>query len=212
MAKKLIQLSHPGRKTFKKLYEQEKFVKLTQDQFFAESETVYTRSQTRLTIITHPTSGDHDVIAHPHRPLRGWQRQSADAITLKCAAQATENGERDLTFDFFDLKACKLYPTYKFQETMSLPARKAHKLLDLHVVRSSGESILADCLTDDHLKNMVLSSSETATVNLQWQNKTNGKILPAERSSHSSTSVTKDKYKERTKIKTLRISHNTGSR
>ena len=71
MAKKLIQLSHPGRKTFKKLYEQEKFVKLTRDQFFAESETVYTRSQTRLTIITHPTSGDHDVIAHPHRPLRG---------------------------------------------------------------------------------------------------------------------------------------------
>ena len=212
MAKKLIQLSHPGRKTFKKLYEQEKFVKLTQDQFFAESETVYTRSQTRLTIITHPTSGDHDVIAHPHRPLRGWQRQSADAITLKCAAQATENGERGLTFDFFDLKACKLYPTYKFQETMSLPARKAHKLLDLHVVRSSGQSILADCLTDDHLKNMVLSSSETATVNLQWQNKTNGKILPAERSAHSSTSVTKDKYKERTKIKTLRISHNTGSR
>ena len=204
MAKKLIQLSHPGRKTFKKLYEQEKFVKLTQDQFFAESETVYTRSQTRLTIITHPTSGDHDVIAHPHRPLRGWQRQSADAITLKCAAQATENRERGLTFDFFDLKACKLYPTYKFQETMSLPARKAHKLLDLHVVRSSGQSILADWLTDDHLKNMVLSSSETATVNLQWQNKTNGKILPAERSSHSSTSVTKDKYKERTKIKTLR--------
>ena len=206
MAKKLIQLSHPGRKTFKKLYEQEKFVKLTQDQFFAESETVYTRSQTRLTIITHPTSGDHDVIAHPHRPLRGWQRQSADAITLKCAAQATENRDRGLTFDFFDLKACKLYPTYKFQETMSLPARKAHKLLDLHVVRSSGQSILADCLTDDHLKNMVLSSSETATVNLQWQNKTNGKILPAERSSHSSTSVTKDKYKERTKIKTLRRS------
>ena len=204
MAKKLIQLSHPGRKTFKKLYEQEKFVKLTQDQFFAESETVYTRSQTRLTIITHPTSGDHDVIPYPHRPLRGWQRQSADAITLKCAAQATENRERGLTFDFFDLKACKLYPTYKFQETMSLPARKAHKLLDLHVVRSSGQSILADCLTDDHLKNMVLSSSETATVNLQWQNKTNGKILPAERSSHSSTSVTKDKYKERTKIKTLR--------
>ena len=204
MTKKLIQSSHPGRKTFKKLYEQEKFIKLTQDQFFAESETVYTRSQTRLTIITHPTSGDHDVIAHPHRPLRGWQRQSADAITLKCAAQATENRERDLTFDFFDLKACKLYPTYKFQETMSLPARKAHKLLDLHVVRSSGQSILADCLTDDHLKNMVLSSSETATVNLQWQNKTNGKILPAERSSHSSTSVTKDKYKERTKIKTLR--------
>ena len=204
MAKKLIQLSHPGRKTFKKLYEQEKFVKLTQDQFFAESETVYTRSQTRLTIITHPTSGDHDVIAHPHRPLRGWQRQSADAITLKCAAQATENRERGLTFDFFDVKACKLYPTYNFQETMSLPARKAHKLLDLHVVRSSGQSILADCLTDDHLKNMVLSSSETATVNLQWQNKTNGKILPAERSSHSSTSVTKDKYKERTKIKTLR--------
>ena len=212
MAKKLIQLSHPGRKTFKKLYEQEKFVKLTQDQFFAESETVYTRSQTRLTIITHPTSRDHDVIAHPHRPLRGWQRQSADAITLKCAAQATENRERGLTFDFFDVKACKLYPTYKFQETMSLPARKAHKLLGLHVVRSSGQSILADCLTDDHLKNMVLSSSETATVNLQWQNKTNGKILPAERSSHSSTSVTKDKYKERTKIKTLRISHNTGSR
>ena len=212
MAKKLIQLSHPGRKTFKKLYEQEKFVKLTQDQFFAESETVYTRSQTRLTIITHPTSGDHGVIPQSHRPLRGWQRQSADAITLKCAAQATENGERGLTFDFFDLKACKLYPTYKFQETMSLPARKAHKLLDLHVVRSSGQSILADCLTDDHLKNMVLSSSETATVNLQWQNKTNGKILPAERSSHSSTSVTKDKYKERTKIKTLRISHNTGSR
>ena len=212
MAKKLIQSSHPGRKTFKKLYEQEKFVKLTQDQFFAESETVYTRSQTRLTIITHPTSGDHDVIAHPHRPLRGWQRQSADAITLKCAAQGIENRERGLTFDFFDLKACKLYPTYKFQETMSLPARKAHKLLDLHVVRSSGQSILADCLTDDHLKNMVLSSSETATVNLQWQNKTNGKILPAERPSHSSTSVTKDKYKERTKIKTLRISHNTGSR
>ena len=51
--------------------QQEKFVKLTQDQFFAESETVYTRSQTRLTIITHPTSRDHDVIAHPHRPLRG---------------------------------------------------------------------------------------------------------------------------------------------
>ena len=147
MAKKLIQLSHPGRKTFKKLYEQEKFVKLTQDQFFAESETVYTRSQTRLTIITHPTSGDHGVIPQS----LGFKRQSADAITLKCAAQATENRERGLTFDFFDLKACKLYPTYKFQETMSLPARKAHKLLDLHVVRSSGQSILADCLTDDHL-------------------------------------------------------------
>ena len=166
MAKKLIQSSHPGRKTFKKLYEQEKFVKLTQDQFFAESETVYTRSQTRLTIITHPTSGDHGMIPHP----LGSKRQSVDALTLKCAAQATENRERGLAFDFFDLKACKLYPTYKFQETMSLratTARKAHKLLDLHVVRSSGQSILADCLTDDHLKNMVLSSSETATVNLQ---------------------------------------------
>ena len=71
MANKLIRGSHPGRKTFKKLYEQEKFIQLTQDQFFAESETVYTRSQTRLTIITHPTSGDHDVIPYPHRPLRG---------------------------------------------------------------------------------------------------------------------------------------------
>ena len=41
MAEKLI---HSSRKTFKKLYEQEKFIKLTQDQFFAESETIYTRS------------------------------------------------------------------------------------------------------------------------------------------------------------------------
>ena len=210
MAKKLIQLSHPGRKTFKKLYEQEKFIKLTQDQFFAESETVYTRSQTRLTIITHPTSGDHDVIAHPHRPLRGWQRQSADAITLKCAAQATENRERGLTFDFFDLKACKIYPAYKFQKTMSLPARKAHELLDLSSwVRggSAPESAPISTTNEDAHDSLILPKAdrETATINVQWQNKTNGKILPAERASHSSTNVTKDKYKERTKIKTLRV-------
>ena len=210
MTKKLIQSSHPGRKTFKKLYEQEKFIKLTQDQFFAESETVYTRSQTRLTIITHPTSGDHDVIAHPHRPLRGWQRQSADAITLKCAAQATENRERGLTFDFFDLKACKIYPAYKFQKTMSLPARKAHELLDLSSwVRggSAPESAPISTTNEDAHDSLILPKAdrETATINVQWQNKTNGKILPAERASHSSTNVTKDKYKERTKIKTLRV-------
>ena len=63
MAKKLIQLSHPGRKTFKKLYEQEKFVKLTQDQFFAESETVYTRSQTRLAIIPQSLIVNHNVMS-----------------------------------------------------------------------------------------------------------------------------------------------------
>ena len=61
MTKKLIQSSHPGRKTFKKLYEQEKFIKLTQDQFFAESETVYTRSQTRLAIIPQSLIVNHNV-------------------------------------------------------------------------------------------------------------------------------------------------------
>ena len=111
MTKKLIQSSHPGRKTFKKLYEQEKFIKLTQDQFFAESETVYTRSQIRLAVM-HPSRIDYNVTSH-------------------AMGSASGHIEKQLTFDFFDLKACKIYPAYKFQKTMSLPARKAHELLDL---------------------------------------------------------------------------------
>ena len=200
MTKKLIQSSHPGRKTFKKLYEQEKFIKLTQDQFFAESETVYTRSQTRLAI-KHPSRIDHNVTPH-------------------AMGSASGHIKKQLTFDFFDLKACKIYPAYKFQKTMSLPARKAHELLD-----SLGQSILVDCLSswgrggsapesapisttnEDAHNSLILPKAdrETATINVQWQNKTNGKILPAERASHSSTNVTKDKYKQRTKIKTLRV-------
>ena len=122
MTKKLIQSSHPGRKTFKKLYEQEKFIKLTQDQFFAESETVYTRSQTRLTIM-NPSRIDHNVTSH-------------------AMGSASGHINKQLTFDFFDLKACKIYPAYKFQKTMSLPARKGHELLD-----SLRQSILVDCLS-----------------------------------------------------------------
>ena len=120
MTKKLIQSSHPGRKTFKKLYEQEKFIKLTQDQFFAESETVYTRSQTRLAI-KHPSRIDHNVTPHAMGSASGHIKRQSTKIDTHSA----------LTFDFFDLKACKIYPAYKFQKTMSLPARKAHELLDL---------------------------------------------------------------------------------
>ena len=209
MTKKLIQSSHPGRKTFKKLYEQEKFIKLTQDQFFAESETVYTRSQTRLAI-KHPSRIDHNVTPHAMGSASGHIKRQSTKIDTHSA----------LTFDFFDLKACKIYPAYKFQKTMSLPARKAHELLD-----SLGQSILVDCLSswgrggsapesapisttnEDAHNSLILPKAdrETATINVQWQNKTNGKILPAERASHSSTNVTKDKYKQRTKIKTLRV-------
>ena len=190
MTKKLIQSSHPGRKTFKKLYEQEKFIKLTQDQFFAESETVYTRSQTRLAI-KHPSRIDHNVTPH-------------------AMGSASGHIKKQLTFDFFDLKACKIYPAYKFQKTMSLPARKAHELLDLSSwVRggSAPESAPISTTNEDAHDSLILPKAdrETATINVQWQNKTNGKILPAERASHSSTNVTKDKYKERTKIKTLRV-------
>ena len=90
MTKKLIQSSHPGRKTFKKLYEQEKFIKLTQDQFFAESETVYTRSQTRLAIIPqslivnhnvkHPSRIDHNVTPHAMGSASGHIKRQSTKI------------------------------------------------------------------------------------------------------------------------------------
>ena len=134
MTKKLIQSSHPGRKTFKKLYEQEKFIKLTQDQFFAESETVYTRSQTRLAIIPQSLMIVNDHVKHPSRIDHN--------VTPHAMGSASGHIKKQLTFDFFDLKACKIYPAYKFQKTMSLPARKAHELLD-----SLGQSILVDCLS-----------------------------------------------------------------
>ena len=201
MTKKLIQSSHPGRKTFKKLYEQEKFIKLTQDQFFAESETVYTRSQTRLAIIPQSLIVNHNV-KHPSRIDHN--------VTPHAMGSASGHIKKQLTFDFFDLKACKIYPAYKFQKTMSLPARKAHELLDLSSwVRggSAPESAPISTTNEDAHDSLILPKAdrETATINVQWQNKTNGKILPAERASHSSTNVTKDKYKERTKIKTLRV-------
>ena len=97
MTKKLIQSSHPGRKTFKKLYEQEKFIKLTQDQFFAESETVYTRSQTRLAI-KQPSRIDHNVTPHAMGSASGHiKRQSTkidcpkEQLTFELLVQMSSN-------------------------------------------------------------------------------------------------------------------------
>ena len=107
MTKKLIQSSHPGRKTFKKLYEQEKFIKLTQDQFFAESETVYTRSQTRLAIITQSLIVNHNV-KHPSRIDHN--------VTPHAMGSASGHIKKQLTFDFLILRPVKYILLISFKK------------------------------------------------------------------------------------------------